>query len=125
MEQQSRFLPEGSLLGSPQNTAAIGSEAGLREAIATGQRLEARVRVCDGGHNLHVDLPCMQGLIPRAEGARGLQEGAKRDIALISRVNKPVCFSVLSLPLWFIIRIIPSHFKPFRRFGRDLKITAR
>ena len=97
MEQQSCYLPEGSLLESPQNTAAIGSEAGLREAIATGQRLEARVRVCDGGHNLHVELPCMHGLIPRAEGALGISEGTTRDIALISRVNKPVCFSVLRI----------------------------
>ena len=93
MEQQSRFLPEGSLLGSPQNTEALSSEAALREAIRTGQRLEARVRVCDGSHNLHVDLPCMQGLISRAGGALGITEGATRDIALISRVNKPVCFS--------------------------------
>ena len=97
MEQQSCYLPEGSFLGSPQNAAAIGSEAGLRDAIATGQRLEARVRVCDGEHNLHVDLPCMRGLIPRSEGALGISEGTTRDIALISRVNKPVCFTVLRI----------------------------
>ena len=97
MEQRSCYLPEGSLIESPQNNAAIGSEAGLREAILTGQRLEARVRVCDGGHNLHVELPCMHGLIPRAEGALGISEGTVRDIALISRVNKPVCFSVLRI----------------------------
>ena len=97
MEQQSCFLPEGSFLTSPQNAAAIGTEAGLREAIATGQRLEARVRVCDGAHNLHVDLPCMRGLIPRSEGALGISDGTTRDIALISRVNKPVCFSVLRI----------------------------
>ncbi len=97
MEQQSCFLPEGSFLETPQNTASISSEAALREAIATGQRLEARVRVCDGSHNLHVELPCMRGLIPRAEGALGISEGTTRDIALISRVNKPVCFSVLRI----------------------------
>ena len=97
MEQQSCYLPEGSFLETPQNAAAIGSEAGLREAIATGRRLEARVRVCDGAHNLHVELPCMRGLIPRAEGALGISEGTTRDIALISRVNKPVCFSVLRI----------------------------
>ncbi|MCR4758691.1 MAG: S1 RNA-binding domain-containing protein [Oscillospiraceae bacterium] len=97
MELQSCFSPEGALLGSPQNTAAIGTEAGLREAMMTGQRLEARVRVCDGGHNLHVELPCMRGLIPRSEGALGISEGTTRDIALISRVNKPVCFSVLRI----------------------------
>ena len=97
MEQQSCFLPEGSFLDSPQNTAALCSEEGLRSAMQTGQRLEARVKVCDGGHNLHVDLPCMPGLIPRTEGALGISEGTTRDIALISRVNKPVCFSVLRI----------------------------
>ncbi len=97
MEQQSCYLPEGSFLETPQNTAAISNEAALREAIATGKRLEARVRVCDGAHNLHVELPCMRGLIPRAEGAYGISEGTTRDIALISRVNKPVCFSVLRI----------------------------
>ena len=97
MEKNNIYLPEGSLLDSPTNTAALSTETGLREAIQTGQRLEARVRVCDGGHNLHVDLPCMRGLIPRAEGALGITDGSTRDIALISRVNKPVCFSVLRI----------------------------
>lgn len=97
MEQKSCYLPEGSFLDSPQNAAALSSESALRDAIATGQRLEARVRVCDGAHNLHVDLPCMRGLIPRSEGALGISEGTTRDIALISRVNKPVCFSVLRI----------------------------
>lgn len=97
MNQSTCFLPEGSLLESPQNANALRSEASLREAMQNGQRLEARVRVCDGSHNLHVDLPCMRGLIPRAEGALGISEGTTRDIALISRVNKPVCFSVLRI----------------------------
>ena len=95
--QQEQYLPEGSLLDSPENTAHLQTEAGLREAMQTGQRLEARVRICDGSHNLHVDLPCMRGLIPRAEGALGISEGTTRDIALISRVNKPVCFSVVRI----------------------------
>ena len=97
MEQQNRYLPEGSLLNSPLNAEHMQTEAALREAMQTGQRLEARVRVCDGGHNLHVELPCMHGLIPRSEGALGIREGTTRDIALISRVNKPVCFSVLRI----------------------------
>ncbi|HAG14247.1 MAG TPA: RNA-binding protein [Ruminococcus sp.] len=97
MEQRSCYLPEGSLLHSPQNYAALSTEEGLRAAMESGQRLEARVRVCDSGHNLHVDLPCMRGMIPRTEGAIGISEGVTRDIALISRVNKPVCFSVLRI----------------------------
>ena len=81
MNQLSPFLPEGSLLESPQNVNVLRSESALREAMQNGQRLEARVRVCDGSHNLHVDLPCMHGLIPRAEGAIGITEGTTRDIS--------------------------------------------
>jgi small subunit ribosomal protein S1 len=56
--------------------------------------LEGRVLLCDNEHNLHVDLGVMQGVIPRLEGALGIAEGEVRDIALISRVNKPVMVRV-------------------------------
>ena len=36
----------------------------------------------------------MKGIIPRQEGAVGIKEGTVRDIAVISRVNRPVCFVV-------------------------------
>ena len=50
--------------------------------------------VCDSHHDLLVDLGCMKGVIPRVEGALGIREGTARDIALLSRVNRPVCFVV-------------------------------
>ncbi len=37
-----------------------------------------------------IDFPCMKGIIPRIEGAIGIDDGTTRDIALISKVNKPV-----------------------------------
>jgi small subunit ribosomal protein S1 len=37
----------------------------------------------------------MRGIIPRAEGAIGIEDGSVRDIALISRVNKPVAFKII------------------------------
>lgn len=89
-----RFNPEGVLLDTPQNQTAIRTSEGLAEAALAGQILEARATLCDGDHNLHVHLPCMEGLIPREEGALGIAEGATRDIALISRVSKPVSFVV-------------------------------
>ena len=36
----------------------------------------------------------MRGIIPRDEGAIGIEDGSTRDIALISRVGRPVCFKV-------------------------------
>lgn len=59
-----------------------------------GRVVEARAVLCDAEHNLHVEMPCMEGIIPYIEGAVGIAEGTTRDIALISRVSKPVSFLV-------------------------------
>ena len=39
----------------------------------------------------------MKGIIPRIEGAMGIDTGATRDIALIAKVNKPVCFKIIDI----------------------------
>ncbi len=66
----------------------------LTEAYREQRILEARATVCDSAHNLTVDLGCIRGVIPRKEGAIGIKEGTVRDIAVISRVNRPVCFVI-------------------------------
>ncbi|MCL2487836.1 MAG: 30S ribosomal protein S1 [Oscillospiraceae bacterium] len=88
------YLPEGVLLDTPENRRIIGSWDGLAEAALDGRVVEARAELCDSGHNLHVDMPGMAGVIPYLEGALGIEEGITRDIALISRVGKPVSFTV-------------------------------
>lgn len=88
------FPPEGCLFATARNRAALSGAASLREAMAQGTILEARVLRCDAAHNLFVELPCGEGIIPYAEGAIGIAEGTTRDIALISRVSRPVCFTV-------------------------------
>lgn len=91
------YLPEGSRLRTAENSSAIRSIEALSAAMKKGTVLEARALVCDSSHNLIVDLPCMQGIIPREEGARGICDGTTRDIALIARAGKPVCFKVLRI----------------------------
>ena len=59
--------------------------------------MEGRVLLCDTQHNLHIDLGVMSGVIPRCEGALGIEDGRVRDIALISKVNKPVCFKIIAI----------------------------
>lgn len=59
--------------------------------------LEAVALKCDREHSLFVDLGIMTGIIPRNEGAVGIENGSVRDIALISRVGKPVCFVVTEI----------------------------
>ena len=89
------FLPEGMRIGTSANRHALASVYGLHEALSDSRTLEARATLCDAEHNLHVDLGCMKGVIPRAEGALGIDTGAVRDIALISRVGKPVAFRIV------------------------------
>lgn len=67
----------------------------LKEAMINGDIIESRALLCDNEHNLHIDLGVVRGIIPYKEGALGIQEGTVRDIALISKVNKRICFKIL------------------------------
>ena len=85
-------------LHTKENTAALQSARTLMQAAVSGAILEASCTVCDAEHNMHVDLGCMKGIIPRSEGAIGIESGATRDIALISREGeKPVCFRITKI----------------------------
>lgn len=89
------FYPEGWNVKERQScrfTSADLAEAKVQQSV-----LEAPVRMCDAGHNLVVNLGCMNGIIPRDEGALGISDGSTRDIALISRVGKPISFVVTSI----------------------------
>lgn len=88
------FKPEGQLITTEENRRYLSSPFSLREAYYSESFLEGRVTRCDSEHNLHIDLGCMKGIIPRNEGALGIEDGSVRDIALISRVNKPVVFVI-------------------------------
>ena len=88
------FLPEGKRMDTAENLAALRTCESLYAAMERGAVLEARAALCDHEHNLIVDLPCMRGVIPREEGALGIREGTVRDIAVILRVGRAVCFTV-------------------------------
>lgn len=87
-----KFYPEGK---NQELSRQFGSVDEIKEAMIRGDILESRVLLCDREHNLHVDLGAVRGIIPRIEGAIGIDDGTVRDIALISKVNKNVCFTVL------------------------------
>lgn len=105
-----QFLPEGYLTAMGQQ-CSFRSMAQVNEAMAQGKMLEARAIVCDSEHNLIVDLGVIKGIIPREECAIGIKEGFTRDIAIISRVNKPVCFKITSIKA-------DEKFKPYAILSR-------
>lgn len=92
-----KFLPEGKIFNSTQNRYYLQSEETMQEARSHGIILEGHAVMCTPEHDLVVELPFGKGIIPRSEGAIGIAEGVTRDIALLSRVNKTVCFKVMDI----------------------------
>ncbi len=88
------IYPEGYLINSIENRLKTKNAASLKEAADNGDILEATALLCDADHNLIVNIGGIRGIIPHDEGAIGIKEGEVRDIALISRVGKPISFMV-------------------------------
>lgn len=89
-----KYYPEGHLINTEENEMFLSSPNFLYEAHREGKILEAKAVLCDNKHNIIVDLKCMKAIIPREEGTIGIKDGTVRDIAIISRVNKPVSFVI-------------------------------
>ena len=88
------FPPEGRLLHTEENQALCATKAGLIRAMEGRRVLEGKAVLCDAEHNLAVTLGPFTGYIPREEAALGIAEGNTREIAILSRVGKPVSFTV-------------------------------
>ena len=93
-DTRTRYLPEGGRMNTAENLAATRSITALMQAQADGTVLEGRAVRCTVEHDLIVQLPCGEAIIPHREGAAGIEDGTTKDIVLITRVNKPVCFVV-------------------------------
>lgn len=88
---------EGKLLKSERNRYYTQSVETLESAMDSGIILEGISYLCDHDRHLHVKIGDIEGIIPRNEcvyTAKGLPE---KDIAIISRVGKPICFKVIGI----------------------------
>ena len=88
------YLPEGALLSTAENQEYISSLSGLERAMVDGRILEATVSLCDSTFRLHVDLGGICGIIEREETVFCRTGESIKDIAIITRVGKPVAFKV-------------------------------
>ena len=92
-----RYLPEGMILGTTENREYISSVSGLERAIKEGAILESTVTLCDSNMRLHVDLYGVKGIIEKDECVFCRDGEEIKDIAVITRVGKPICFKVLDV----------------------------
>lgn len=96
-KKMKKYLPEGKIFNTGENKYYLQNEKTMSEAMYHDLILEGHAVLCDSEHNLIVELPFGKGIIPRKEGAIGIEDGSTRDIALLSRVNKTVCFKVTDI----------------------------
>ncbi len=94
---QPKYKPEGSLIHTPENRNSTSSLAGLERAMINGTVLEETALLCDSEMNLHFDLGGIAGILPREECVYCRPGEAEKDIAVITRVGKPVCFRVIGI----------------------------
>ncbi len=92
-----KYKPEGMLIHTPENKLAMANAASLERAMETGMILEECAQMCDSEMNLHLELGAIHGIIPREEALYCRPGEQLKDIAIITRVGKPVCFKISSI----------------------------
>ncbi len=92
---ESVYLPEGLRIGKEENSEYVSSISGLEKACGNGMILEGMAVLCDSSMSLHVELGSgIRGIIPRSEVVWEYSGNETKDIAVITRVGKAVCFKV-------------------------------
>ncbi len=91
------YKPEGSLIGTSENREFISSVQGLERAMQQGKILEATAILCDANMRLYVDLYGIIGYMEKEDVTYTSDGEVVKDIAIITRVGKPVCFKVVSI----------------------------
>ena len=90
------YMPEGMLICSPKNYEYTSTEEGLVRALNKGVILEAPAILCDHRFDLHVELGAkVRGIIHRVESQYLRADEEIKDIAILTRVGKTVCFKVM------------------------------
>ena len=84
------FLPEGTLINTTKNAERLNSTDAILHTIENELIVEGEAILCDSDHNLVVDFGNFRGIIPHRDTAIGIDSGRTREIAVISRVGKPV-----------------------------------
>ena len=91
-----QYKPEGTLIKTDKNYQYISTREGLERALESQIILEAPAVLCDHNFDLHVELGGgIHGIISRDEVEYTPDGAPAKDIAILTRVGKTVCFKVV------------------------------
>ncbi|MBQ3379162.1 MAG: S1 RNA-binding domain-containing protein [Clostridia bacterium] len=93
------FYPEGVLYETQENTSYISKLSGLMEAFRTGTVVEQKPVMSTSAHELVFSFGKTVAVMAREECEYVPEGRIIKDIAVISRVNKPTCFIVTDIDL--------------------------
>jgi len=97
-DKENKYLPEGMLIGSRENNEYTGSLQGLEKAMAQGRIVESTAVLCDSELTLTVDFGNgVKGIMKKEDVTYAPSSEPVKDIAVISRVGKPICFKVVRI----------------------------
>ena len=95
---QNIYLPEGQYSPDKTPDAYCSDEKSLYKAMAEKRIICGRAVLCDKNMNLTVDIGCgIVGYMPRNEAVFQPDGSSIKDIAVLTRVGKSVCFHINSI----------------------------
>ena len=92
------YKPEGRALASSENREYLANEASLMRAMAEGKILESIALYCEDrgeGKELSFNIGKIRGIMPKNEVEYNKSGEETKDIAVITRVGKAVCFKII------------------------------
>ncbi|MBR5516148.1 MAG: 30S ribosomal protein S1 [Clostridia bacterium] len=92
-----RYLPEGQLIGRAENNEYVKSIKGIEKAFVNGSIIEAVALRCNNDMSLEFELGGIRGYMPKDESVLPDSDSNIKDIAVITRVGKAVCFKVINI----------------------------
>ena len=90
------YAPEGASISLSAKSVEQGMTiASLEHAYIHNTILEGTVTMCDSNFDLHINLGECEGIIKREDVMLCFNDEKIKDIAILTRVGKAVCFKVL------------------------------
>lgn len=92
------YKTEGKLIGTSENREFLSCISSMERACACGKILESVATYCTDegrGKELLFDLGAIRGIMPQSEVEYNKNGDDIKDIAVITRVGKAVCFKII------------------------------
>jgi len=90
-----QYKPEGHIIDTAKNRELCSSISGLETAMSRNITLEGIALLCDSNLDIHINLGECEGIIHKENIMYCHEKEAVKDIAILTRVGKPVCFKVI------------------------------